>query len=77
MKEKNNKTKREQQSRSSENRDLKNVNPSENQQEILERARVPEEGLAGSGRSEGARPERVDKEIKFLPDKRKPSKDSR
>lgn len=69
-----NKRKNEQKSSSSKNNDLENINPSENQQEILERAHTKNEP-AGSGRSEGARPERVDKEIKFLPDKRKPPKD--
>ena len=59
---------------------LKDINPSESGREILKYAEVeredrPRNELAGSGRSQGARPERVDKEVKHLPNKKKSSKD--
>ncbi|MGB9978543.1 hypothetical protein [Methanobacterium sp.] len=74
MRDKNDNEKKERKSSSSKNKGLENVNPSENQQEILERAHIKEEP-AGSGRTEGARPERVEKGVKILPHKKKSSKD--
>ncbi len=74
----NNKKKNKEKSNTSEI--LDDINPSESGREILKYAEVeredsPRNELAGIGRSQGVRPERVDKEIKILPNKKKSKKD--